>query len=213
MKLRYVNQCISFYENGLTDELCDRIWSFYYDNMELAKPGVTISGLAKSPDGSRWKHTIDQQAFEQGSEFHPLKQTREQIDEEIYQQLRPVITDYLERFTYLAEAPNITDTGYLWQMYRQNEGYYKEHVDGSNWVPKVYKRVGAILCYINTVEKGGETAFRYQDLKVKPEKGGVVVFPATWTYPHQALVPTSSDKLIISSFLECEPLFHAHEDH
>jgi hypothetical protein len=213
MKLRYVNQGIAFYENGLTDELCDTIWSFYYDNIELSKPGVTISGNAQTTQGEPWKHTLDQQAFLPDSEGHPRAQRRGEIDEEIYQQLRPVITDYLERFTYLAEAPNIRDTGYLWQMYRQNEGYYKEHVDGSNWVPKVYKRVGAILCYINTVEEGGETAFRYQDIKVKPEKGGVVVFPATWTYPHQALVPTSSDKLIISSFLECQPLFHVHEDH
>jgi hypothetical protein len=27
------------------------------------------------------------------------------------------------------------------------------------------------------------------------------VFPAHWTYPHQAQVPLSSDKLIISSFI------------
>lgn len=213
MKLRYVNQGIAFYENGLSDELCDTIWSFYYDNMELARPGVTISGNTQTAGGEPWKHTLDQQAFLPGSEEHPLKQRRGEIDEEIYQQLRPVISDYLDRFKYLAEAPGITDTGYLWQMYRQNEGYYKEHVDGSNWVPKVFKRVGAIICYINTVEEGGETTFSYQDFKVKPEKGGVVVFPATWTYPHQSLVPMSSDKLIISSFLECQPLFHVHEEH
>ena len=62
-------------------------------------------------------------------------------------------------------------------------------------------RVLAFVVYINTVHEGGETYFRYQDISVKPIEGHVVVFPTNWTHPHQAMVPRSNDKLIISSFI------------
>lgn len=210
MTLRYVNQGIAFYENGLTDELCDTIWSFYYANLDMSRPGITMTGTNVGAAGERWKHTLDQENFVINGEIHPAKERRDQIDEEIYSQLRLVVADYLDKFTYLRDA-QLNDTGYLWQMYRKNDGYYKEHVDGQQWVYKVHKRVGAIICYINGVDEGGETYFPYQDLKIKPEKGGVAIFPAHWMYPHQALVPASSDKLIISSFLECRTEYHVHE--
>jgi len=207
MGLKYNEQGIAVFSNGLTDELCDEIWNFYYDNISESKPGRTISGHKVDKDGKLTKNTLDQDFTNSDS---PVVGLRELIDEKIYQQLRPVVSEYLSMYHYLAEAPNITDTGYLWQMYRQNDGYYKEHIDGSPWVQSVFSRVGAIICYINTVDEGGETYFRYQNLKVKPEKGTVAVFPASWMYPHEALMPLSSDKLILSSFLEFTPDFHIH---
>jgi hypothetical protein len=213
MKPRDHGNGIIFYEHGLSDELCDTIWSFYYNNFDLARPGVTISGKPLTPDGERWKNTMDQEGCWDDSEAGAsIKTERSRIDELIYQELRPVISEYLGRFKYLAEAPGITDTGYLWQMYKKNDGYYREHVDGQQWVYRVHRRVGAIVCYVNTVEEGGETYFPYQNLKVKPEKGGVVVFPAHWMYPHESLLTISSDKLILSSFLECNTEFHVHEN-
>lgn len=202
---------IIFYDNGLSDELCDTIWSFYYNNLELTRPGVTISGKPLTPSGERWKNTMDQEGYwsDPGIDSS-LKTERSRIDELIYQELRPVVSAYLDSFKYLGEASGVSDTGYLWQMYVKGDGYYREHVDGQQWVYRVHRRICGIICYVNTVEDGGETYFAYQDLKIKPKKGGVVIFPAHWMYPHESLIPNSSDKLILSSFLECEPEYHAH---
>jgi hypothetical protein len=102
---------------------------------------------------------------------------------------------------------------YMIQRYIKNKGKFIYHDDANiDYQTKKY-RLLTYIWYLNDVDEGGETSFRYQDLKVKPDKGGVVVFPATWTYPHEALVPRSSDKLILSSFLVCQPPFHVHEDH
>jgi len=214
MNVRDYGNGIIFYENGLSNSLCDSISSFYYANMELTKPGITISGKSVTPSGDRWKNTIDQEGrWHEHGVTQEEKDTRARIDEEIYNELRHSVSAYLDSFKYLSEAPGVTDTGYLWQMYIQNNGYYREHVDGQQWVYAVHRRICGIICYVNTVDQGGETYFKYQNLHIKPEKGGVVIFPAHWMYPHESLMPTSSDKLIISSFLECEPLFHVHEEH
>lgn len=212
MSKSLINQGIALYENGLSDLLCDEIWESYYRNISYSLPGITISGQSVGPDNVKWKNTLDQDVNRTFANEDDIQQERNRIDEKIYQELKGSVVQYLDKFNFLATAPNIQDTGYLWQMYKQNDGFYKEHIDGEQWSYSVYNRVATILCYVNTVDKGGETYFRYQNLRIKPKKGSVVIFPATWMYPHEALVPVSSDKLIISSFLIFDPTeFHVHQ--
>ena len=72
--------------------------------------------------------------------------------------------------------------------------FYKRHIDnllltsrleeGAKGVPT---RDVSIVGYFNGDFEGGETYFDRQNLKVKPQMGDVVVFPAFWTHPHQSL--------------------------
>lgn len=207
MHLEYLHEGIAYYENGLSDYLCQDVWEFYYRNIDsLALPGVTMSGSNGGTEDSPWKHTLDQDMKRLSQCDESLIAERSNIDDRIYQELKLPVSDYLNIYDQLAKAPNIVDTGYLWQMYRKNDGYYKEHVDGDNWNHDTIHRVAGIVCYINTVDEGGETYFRYQDHYIKPKKGGVAIFPASWMYPHEAMMPISSDKLILSSFLVCQPV-------
>ena len=62
------------------------------------------------------------------------------------------------------------------------------------------------LCYLNDVEEGGHTAFPNLNIKVKPEKGKLVVFhncyPGTTNVHinslHAGTAPTKGEKLIKS---------------
>lgn len=186
---------IHLYENALSDELCDGIWDFYYANIDSATSGKTSGGLMPQT-----KHTLD---FSNNADTFSGEKRQQymEFDGLIYHSLRRTTEMYMERYTAIKDCPNLRDTGYLWQGYKKGEGYYKEHIDGDQWSSSVSNRVLAVVIYINTVEQGGETYFRLQDVAVKPEKGTVCIFPAHWEYPHQAMVPLSSDKLIISSFV------------
>jgi hypothetical protein len=190
-----LSESIFLYTNALSDILCEEIYDFYYSNRQIAAKGVTMGGQNYSV-----KNTFDISSTESVPEG-PLRDKYVDLDNKIYQSLKLVSQAYIENFNFLAEAPNLKDTGYLWQMYEANSGFYKEHIDGECWNPLVANRVLAFVVYINTVEEGGETYFRHQNLKVKPVKGSVAVFPTSWTHPHQAIVPVSNDKLIISSFI------------
>jgi hypothetical protein len=68
-------------------------------------------------------------------------------------------------------------------------------------------RVLAFQFYLNDVSQGGETEFFYQEKKVPPKAGRMVVFPAGFTHTHRGNVPQSGDKYVITSWV----MFHRAE--
>jgi hypothetical protein len=88
----------------------------------------------------------------------------------------------------------------LMQRYTQNKGKYIYHHDFMVDPVKKQNRVITFLWYINTVEEGGETCFG-ESLKIKPEQGKLILFPACWTFPHCGKTPLSSDKYIITGWI------------
>jgi len=59
-----------------------------------------------------------------------------------------------------------------------------------------------LLWYLNDVAEGGQTRFVDLDLEVAPRAGRLLMFPPYWMYMHAALPPRSSDKYILSTYLE-----------
>jgi hypothetical protein len=66
-------------------------------------------------------------------------------------------------------------------------------------------RVLLWLIYLNDVEQGGETEFFYQQAKVKPTKGSLILAPCTFTHTHRGQVPLSGDKYVLASWLLYHP--------
>ena len=87
-------------------------------------------------------------------------------------------------------------------MYRYeppDDGYHAWHQDwGSHPLSNGRMLVGTL--YLNDVEEGGETEFLYQNIKIKPEQGKLVIFPAYFTHTHRGNKPVSNKKYIISSW-------------
>ncbi|MBE9549587.1 MAG: 2OG-Fe(II) oxygenase [Proteobacteria bacterium] len=92
------------------------------------------------------------------------------------------------------------------QKYQQNQGGYfhwhSEHFphpqDPANLS---LHRTLLWMFYLNDVEEGGETDFYYQDVRVKPAKGTLVIAPAGFTHTHRGAMPVSSDKYIFTSWV------------
>ena len=62
-------------------------------------------------------------------------------------------------------------------------------------------RVALYMFYLNDVDVGGETEFFYQDRKLKPKKGTMVIAPAGFTHSHRGNTPLSGDKYIATSWI------------
>ena len=85
---------------------------------------------------------------------------------------------------------------------------YKRHVDNlllasrfvelANHIPT---RDISIVGYLNDDFEGGETLFDRQNVKVKPQKGAAIVFPAYYTHPHQSLPVGRGKKYAFTSWL------------
>jgi len=66
-------------------------------------------------------------------------------------------------------------------------------------------RVLLWLVYLNDVEQGGETEFIYQQAKVKPSTGSLVLSPCGFTHTHCGHPPQSGDKYVLASWIGYRP--------
>jgi hypothetical protein len=86
------------------------------------------------------------------------------------------------------------------QKYRKGEGHYGSwHIEIENL--KSAGRVFSMIVYLNDVEEGGETGFLYPEMKIKPTKGGLVIFPSSYPFVHCGFKPISNDKYIVATWL------------
>jgi hypothetical protein len=94
------------------------------------------------------------------------------------------------------------------QKYDQGEGNY------GYWHSEIYPQAGSndalhriflFIIYLNDVEQGGETDFYYQNKSVKPKAGSMVIAPCGFTHTHRGNIPISSDKYILTSWVQFNP--------
>ena len=86
------------------------------------------------------------------------------------------------------------------QKYKPTQGYHAWHCDAGGIGNS--RRMMVNTLYLNTVEKGGETEFLYQSMRVSPEQGTLVLFPTYWTHPHRGNPPLEGNKYIMNGWLE-----------
>jgi len=191
--------------NSLASEVCFDIIQLYENEKATSKhEGLTLSGVNKTI-----KDTVDfiiPLNDEKWYKYHKLLNNELSINLKKYvsnlnnnEEFKNI--DQLSDYTYyFFQNSKFLSNIFMIQKYTKNVGKYVYHNDSRiDIVDKKY-RVITFLWYLNTVEEGGETAFG-EDLKIKPEIGKLLLFPACWTYPHAGKMPISSDKYIITGWI------------
>jgi len=86
------------------------------------------------------------------------------------------------------------------QKYDPGKAYYGAHCErGSIEMPMAVRHM-VFMTYLNDVEEGGETEFIHQGIKVKPEKGLTLIWPADWTFTHRGIVAPNEEKYIATGW-------------
>lgn len=181
--------------NSLPTEICDYLINlFQHDASHLVYKGTTMNGISDA------KKTFDLK----------LKPEINKHDNFMFEELTLNINKYFEninsKYHYqIISLENINDSGYQIQKYVSGQGLYSYHHDSDSF-HKTHKtfnktRILSFIWYLNDVADGGETEFLNGRLKVKPEMGKLLIFPATWTYMHRGNVPISEDKYIVTGWL------------
>ena len=88
------------------------------------------------------------------------------------------------------------------QRTKPSEGFHDWHSDQLGGQP--YRQIVSLL-YLNDDFEGGETEFLHQSVRIKPQVGKYVLFPAFWTHLHRGNPPIGGDKYIITGWLEEYP--------
>lgn len=87
------------------------------------------------------------------------------------------------------------------QHYLPNQGYFDYHCERIGAVDPYQARHLVFMTYLNDVTNAGETEFYHQKLKVKPEKGKTLIWPADWTFTHRGITSSTEEKYIITGWL------------
>lgn len=223
---------ISVIDNALQPELCQQIIDIFETSEHLA-PGETGGGVDTSKKRSTdvsisryaefkeicpqvnavtGKHLVDYfkayyfaligpigLTMADIKSGKPVKLTADNFDEQALPRL-PQIVNYLFRMGEINA-----------QKYTANDGGYPY------WHSENYPQKGSIdalhrnllfMFYLNDVDEGGETEFYYQDKKIKPKTGRMVIAPSGFTHTHRGNVPTSNDKYILTSWVLFNPAEH-----
>jgi len=86
------------------------------------------------------------------------------------------------------------------QRYIGDQGYYVWHHENEGG--STAKRELFFIYYLNDVG-GGETEFKFNHQKVKPETGTLLIAPALWTHKHRGNPPgLNQTKYIITGWIE-----------
>lgn len=180
-------------ENSLSDEICDELISEITRRGELADRSNQVKngnfGDEQFANGKFGRHDFQV--------FMP-QQTQLKMKE-----ISDCIFDGLEEYKHVipsASGVNLISEVQKIQHTPVGGGFHEWHCEqGGGWTSA---RSLVWMIYLNDVSGGGDTEFLYQQIKVQPKKGTLVIWPAGITHPHRGNPPYSNDKYIVTGWFE-----------
>jgi len=172
------------------NDLCSRIIEFFEQNSNLHFRGKVSGGI-----NEKVKKTTDLTIMPKD-----LKNENYDLFNEYFKHLYECYTDYREQFPFLKTFLKKIDIGpFNIQKYLAGDHFSEFHSERTE-IATVH-RIFAWMTYLNDVEDGGTTDFDYYKVKVKPECGKTLIWPAEWTHMHRGAVLKSGKKYIITGWL------------
>ena len=86
------------------------------------------------------------------------------------------------------------------QKTEPGQGFHAWHFETPS--RHISNRILVWTVYLNDDFEAGETEFLYQQYRYKPNKGDVVIFPASFTHTHRGNPPIGGTKYIITGWVE-----------
>ena len=119
------------------------------------------------------------------------------VDTLLFRSLAGAMLQFREMFPFF-KGP-FKDMGYAVQRTRSG-GYYHWHIAGGSH--SFSDRQLVAIWYLNDVEgPGGETEFRYQEIKITPVQGKLILFPPFWTHEHRGVTLEHGVKYIATTWI------------
>ncbi len=118
------------------------------------------------------------------------------LDGQIFRAFGDAMMDYAAENPFMQVS---SDEGYSILRYNVGESCL---IHSDTWHKQdVTKRVLSGLIYLNGDFDGGELVFRRQGITVKPEAGMLVLFPATFAFPHEVPPVTRGERWTILTWM------------
>ena len=170
--------------------LMDKIITFFENNNALHMPGVMGDQV------------VDKEKKD-NSEIRIIPSDLEKDEYKIFneyaQHLKTFFEHYVEEWPMIRTLGDFSMGAFQIQKYNINGHCSAWHSERTSL--GVSHRVLGWMTYLNDIPTDGETEFLYQGLKVKPECGKTLFWPAEWTHTHRGNPTTKIEKYILTGWL------------
>jgi len=186
------SQCPNFIGswNIENDNLCKEIIDLFNTNKNLQNKGVTSSVV-----DTTIKKTTDISIKPNDLKNIKFKYLKDYIEE-----LYNCYIDYQNQWPFVKNlTENIHIGAFNIQKYSSGDHFSKIHTERSGI--KNLHRLFAWMTYLNDVDDGGITNFSHYDIRIKPEIGKTLIWPAEWTHAHNGEIINSGVKYIITGWI------------
>lgn len=180
---------IENYENAVPDDLCDEIIKALEDMLDTDNHSISYMEGSTSNQGYE-----NRQDYSYGFEVtHPA------LTERVNAYLQEYVADYCEKYPSYGMNPSMSRNCKVQKTFPKG-GFHRWHCENGygNWSEA---RTLTWTIYLNDVPDGeGETEFIELGVKVKPKKGSLCFFPASWTHTHRGNPVYTCNKYIATGW-------------
>ena len=170
-------------EDILPHSVCDKILEEYAETDEWVQ---TVVGGGQVRLDVRSAQTIQMSA---DFVLNKNLELRKELDADVFSGVSKAIQAYNTKFEHCRIEE---DSGYELLRYETGQ-FYTQHTDSFKARPR------AVSCSLalNDDYEGGEFGFFGRELVIKAPKGGAVLFPSNFMYPHEILPVTNGARYSI----------------
>lgn len=183
---------VGVFKNAFNKEFCEEIIK-YYEEMVDSGHGQT---RFNSENASRTQKD-DTQVFADDIDYIPLRKSTKKFNELFWDTYFPI---YEQEYSVLKTSGRHTNYAFKVQKTKIGGGYHVWHYESGD--RELSHRLLTWILYLNDVHEGGETEFLYQHMRIKPEQGTLVIWPAAFTHTHRGNPPLSNEKYIVTGWTE-----------
>jgi len=171
--------------------LCEEVISFFENNYSKHKTGRSGEGPKSSENKKSTDITVNPIDLRLSSHYSIKK---------YMDALHSCYKDYLSLWPFLKGIMPQADIG-SFNIQRYLSGGHFKGIHTERTSIHTLHRVLVWMTYLNTVDEGGETFFPHYQLRIKPEKGKTLIWPADWTHAHSGEVVRAGSKYIITGWM------------
>ena len=184
---------VGVFKNAFTKEFCEQVVKHYE---AMAESGHGQTRFFSENAARTFKD--DTQVFADDIDYMPLRIATKEFNELFWGKYYPI---YEQEYSVLKDSGRHTNYAFKIQKTKIGGGYHVWHYESGN--REHSNRLLTWILYLNDVQEGGETEFLYQHMRVKPEQGTLVIWPAAFTHTHRGNPPLSNEKYIVTGWTEC----------
>ena len=187
-----IKDFVGIFKNAFTKEFCEGVIK-HYENMVSSGHGKTrfeFENVLKT-------YKDDTQVFDDQVDYVPLRESTKEFNKLFWGKFYPI---YEQEYSCLKESDRHANYAFKIQKTKIGGGYHVWHYESGS--REYSHRLLTWILYLNDVQEGGETEFLYQHMRVKPEQGTLVIWPAAFTHTHRGNPPLSNEKYIVTGWTE-----------